>query len=69
MHNQDLESVNTAIYLGVTISGDLSWNTHTSNITASADRTVGFENINVKTKNRGIRTLANSSQIKYGSTV
>ena len=36
MHNQELESVNTAKYLGVNISKDLSWNTHINNITASA---------------------------------
>ena len=42
MHNQKLESVDTAKYLGVNISKDLSWNTHINNITASANRTLGF---------------------------
>ena len=46
MHDQELESVDTAKYLGVTVSGDLSWNTHISNITASANKTqsvlIGF---------------------------
>ena len=28
MHNQELESVDTAKYLGVNISKDLGWNTH-----------------------------------------
>ena len=42
MHNQKLESVDAAKYLGVSISKDLSWNTHISNITTSANRTLGF---------------------------
>ena len=29
-------------YLGVTISKDLKWNTHVSNVRAKANRTVGF---------------------------
>ena len=36
MHNQKLESVDAAKYLGVSISKDLSWNTHISNITTCA---------------------------------
>ena len=40
MHNQELDSIDTAKYLGVTISKDLSWNTHINNVTASANRSV-----------------------------
>ena len=57
MHNQELEPVDTAKYLGVNISKDLSWNTHINNITASANRTLGFVKRNVQTKNKDIRTL------------
>ena len=42
MHNQELESVDTAMYLGVDISRDLIWNTNINNIAASANRTLGF---------------------------
>ena len=42
MHNQELESVDAAKYLGVTISKDLSWNTHINNITSNANKTLGF---------------------------
>ena len=73
MHNQELESVDTAKYLGVNISKDLSWNTHINNITASANRTSGFLKRNVQTKNKDIRTLAYNSlvcpQVEYGSAV
>ena len=73
MHNQELESVDTAKYLGVNISKDLGWNTHINNITASANRTLGFVKRNVQTKNRDIRTLAYNSlvrtQVEYRSAV
>ena len=52
MHNQKLESVDTAKYLGVNISKDLSWNTYINNITASANRTLGFVKRNVQTKKK-----------------
>ena len=70
MHNQELESVDTAKYLGVNIGRDLSWNTHINNIAASANRTLGFVKRNVQTKNKDIRTLASNSlvrpQVEYG---
>ena len=73
MHNQELESTDTAKYLGVNISKDLSWNTHINNITASANRTLGFVKRNVQTKNKDIRTLAYNSlvhpQAEYWSAV
>ena len=73
MHNQELESVDTAKYLGVNISRDLGWNTHINKIAADANRTLGFVKRNVQTKNKDTRTLAYNSlvrlQVEYGSTV
>ena len=37
-----LESVDNIKYLGVTITNDLKWNTHVSNICTKANRTLGF---------------------------
>ena len=37
-----LENVDTIKYLGVTITNDLRWNTHISNICTKANRTFGF---------------------------
>ena len=42
LHNQVLETVGASKYLGVTISNDLSWSRHVDDITAKANRTVGF---------------------------
>ena len=58
MHNQELESVDAAKYLGVAISKDLSWNTHINNITSPANKTLGFVKRNVVTKNKDIKTMA-----------
>ena len=71
MHNRELESVDTAKYLGVNVSKDLGWNTHINKIAASANRTLLFVKLNVQTKNKDIGTLAYNSlvrpQVEYGS--
>ena len=42
MHDQELETVDSAKYLGVNIGADLSWNLHISKIDNTANRTLGF---------------------------
>ena len=37
-----LENVESIKYLGVTITNDLKWNTHISNVFTKANRTLGF---------------------------
>ena len=37
-----LENVDNIKYLGVTITNDLKWNMHISNICTKANRTLGF---------------------------
>ena len=37
-----LENVDSFKYLGVTITKDLKWNTHISNVCTKANRTLGF---------------------------
>ena len=37
-----LENVDNIKYLGVTISRDLKWNIHVSNVCTKANRTLGF---------------------------
>jgi hypothetical protein len=41
IHNQVLKSTNSAKYLGVTITNDLTWNHHINNITNKANASVG----------------------------
>ena len=51
-------------YRRVTISMDLSWNSHIENITVHANRTLGFVKRNIKTKNQEIRTIAYNTLVR-----
>ena len=42
LHGEILESVDSARYLGVSISKDLTWNTHINKIVTKANQTLGF---------------------------
>ena len=42
LEGTDLENVESIKYLGVTITKDLRWNTHVSNVCTNANRTLGF---------------------------
>ena len=53
-----LDNVENIKYLAITISNDLKWNTHISNICTKANRTLGFLRRNVK-----------ASVLEYGSSV
>ena len=54
LHNHHLDVVDSSKYLGVTISNNLKWDRHIDNITAKANRTLGF----LKQNLRGCRTSA-----------
>ena len=66
LHGQILESLDSAKYLGVTISHELNWNKHSNNITGKANRTLGFINRNVKTKNESVKELAYKTNATTG---
>ena len=42
LEGTDLENVDSIKYLGVTITSDMRWNTHVSNVCTKANRTLGF---------------------------
>ena len=42
LEGTNLENVESIKYLGVTITTDLRWNTHVSNVCTKANRTLGF---------------------------
>ena len=42
LHQQRLEQVQSAKYLGLTITDDLDWGQHISEISAKATKTMGF---------------------------
>ena len=73
LHGQVLESVTCAKYLGVDISGSLTWNSHIDRITGSANRTLGFVRRNIKTRMSKVRETAYNTlvrpQLEYASAV
>ena len=42
LHNQTLENVQSAKYLGITISDNMDWDQHISEISSKATKTLGF---------------------------
>lgn len=73
LHGQILEVVDSAKYLGLTFSDDLSWNLHISKICAKANKTLGFLKRNLKIKNSNVKLTAYRSMVRptleFSSTV
>ena len=69
----DLENVETIKYLGVTITSDLRWNTHVSNVCTKANRTLGFLRRNLYSCPQEVKEAAYKGQVRpvldYGSSV
>ena len=57
IHGHSLDVVDSSKYLGVTISKDLRWDNHINNVTAKANKTLGFIRRNL----RGCKTSARSA--------
>ena len=73
MHGQVLDSVDSAQYLGLGITSDLSFAQHINHTTANASKSFGYLKRNILTKNPAIRQAAYktivSPQVEYASTV
>ena len=64
LHEQVLEVVTSARYLGVEISSVLSWNSHIDRITGNANRTLGFIRRNIRTKLPKVRETAYNTLVR-----
>ena len=64
LHGTTLESVDSAKYLGVTISNDLTWNKHIDNITNKANQTLGFLRRNLKVRSEQIKSTAYKTLVR-----
>ena len=71
MHNQTLDSVSAARYLGVDLSTNMNFNTHINRFTSNANKSLGFIKRNIKTNHPGVREAAYKtivrSQLEYAS--
>ena len=72
LEGTDLENVERIKYLGVTITRDLRWNTHVSNVSTKANRTLGFLRRNLHSCSQ-VKEAAYKGMVRpvldYGSSV
>ena len=68
-----LDNVENIKYLGITITNDLKWNTHVSNICTKANRTLGFLRRNLSACPQDVKESAYKGLVRpvleYGSSV
>ena len=58
LHGHTLKSVPSAKYLGVTITNNMSWSKHIDNITAKANRSLGFLRRNLRVRSTDLKSKA-----------
>ena len=58
------ESVNTAKYLGITLSSDMAWATHMNNITAITNKILSFLRRNLQIIQEETKSLAYKSMVR-----
>ena len=64
LRGHTLKVVSQAKYLGVTISGDLRWNTHINNITNKANSTLAVLKRNVRVSSKPLKETAYKSLVR-----
>ena len=73
LEGTDLEKVESIKYLRVTITSDLRWNTHVSNVCTKANRTLGFLRRNLYSCPQEVKEAAYKGLVRpvldYGSSV
>ena len=73
LEGTNLENVESIKYLGVTITSDLRWNTHVSNVCTKANRTLGFLRRNLHSCPQEVKEAAYKGLVHpvldYGSSV
>ena len=75
IHSTVLKSVPSAkyMYLGVTISDNLSWTPHTDSVSKKVNQTLGFLKRNIKVHNKVLNSTVYTTlvrpQLEYASTV
>ena len=64
LNGHQLEVVDQAKYLGVTIQGDLRWNTHVANITGKANSSLAVLKRNVRVSSKTIKAAAYKALVR-----
>ena len=73
LHDHPLPITDSAKYLGITISNDLKWNKHISNITSKANSTLGILRRNLRLSSHTVKAHAYQALVRphleYASAV
>ena len=73
LEGTDLENVESIKYIGVTITSDLRWSAHVSNVCTKANRTLGFLRRNLRSCSQEVKEAAYKGLVcpvlDYGSLV
>ena len=64
LHGKVLETVNSAKYLGVTLTLDLRWNRHVENIVYKANQSLGFLRRNLRINSPNLKSLAYKTLVR-----
>ena len=64
LHGHTLNTVNNVKYLGITLTSDLTWADHISNVCAKANKTLGFIRRNLKISSRKVKQAAYKSYVR-----
>ena len=64
LHNQTLENVQSAKYLGITISDNMDWGQHISEISSKATKTLGFLRKNLAFAPRSTKEVAHKTLVR-----
>lgn len=64
LHNIELKATESAKYLGVTISHNLSWKPHIETVTSKASNTLKFIKRNIRTNNQKIKATAYNTYVR-----
>ena len=69
LHQQRLEQVQSAKYLGITISDDFDWGQHISEISSKATKTLGFLRCNLAFAPRHTKEVAYKTLVRPKSSM
>ena len=64
LHNQTLENVQSAKYLGITITDNMDWGQHVSEISSKATKTLGFLRKNLPFAPRSTKEVAYKTLVR-----
>ena len=64
IHGHMLESVQSATYMGVTLSADLNWNNHIQQMTSKANKSLSFIRRSLQINSKSVKDRAYQSLVR-----